>query len=62
MMGVLYNAMHKYYIERLIELGVTHSQLGHPVRELDMDEAHYEFVLAEMNQIDIESDANKWFR
>lgn len=70
-MGILYNSvkkaklhqekMHKYYIDRLIELGVIESQLGHSVHDLDYDEAKYEYTLAEIRAIDIRSDSNKWF-
>ncbi|WP_026572480.1 hypothetical protein [Bacillus sp. UNC438CL73TsuS30] len=70
-MGILYSSMikvklhqdkmHKYFIKRLQELGVTHSQLGHPVEELDYDEAKYEYTLAAFREIDAERDANRWF-
>lgn len=53
--------IHKYYIERLKELGVTHSQLGHKVDDLDIEEAHYELVLAEIRAVEVSNESSKWF-
>lgn len=79
-MGILYSSvlkqklhqekMHKYFIDGLIEMGVTQSQLGHKVTDLDYQEAKYEFTLsairqadiARAKQIDIENSEHKWFR
>lgn len=52
---------HKFILERLNKLGVTHSQLGCSIYDLDYDEAKYELVLAEMRQIDAENEESKWF-
>jgi len=70
-MGILYASvlkkklhqekMHKIFIDRLVELGVTHSQLGHPVIDLDYDEAKFEYTLAAFKEIDAEKDSNRWF-
>jgi hypothetical protein len=70
-MGILYASvikqklhqerMHKIFIDRLVELGVTHSQLGHPVLSLDYDEAKYEYTIAAFKEIDVTKDSNKWF-
>lgn len=60
--GILHQGkMHKIFIDRLIELGVTHSQLGHPVRDLDFEEAKYEYTLAAFREIDAEHENGKWF-
>jgi hypothetical protein len=79
-LGILYSSvvkqklhqdkMHKYFIDRLIEMGVTQSQLGHKVTDLDFDEAKYEYTLASIRQadierarrVDIENNEHKWFR
>lgn len=53
--------IHKFYIDSLKELGVTHSQLGRPITTLDLEEAHYEYVLASFRVIDRENDNGKWF-
>jgi hypothetical protein len=70
-MGILYASvmkkklhqekMHKIFIDRLIELGVTHSQLGHPVTDLEFEEAKYEYTLAAFREIDTAKDDNTWF-
>lgn len=69
MMGVLYKAVniqktmkHQFILERLQELGVTHSQQNQPIYELSYDDLKYELVLAEMRKVDIEHPDHKWFR
>lgn len=52
---------HQFVIVRLKDLGFQRSQTGKSLYELDYDEAKYELVLAEMRQIDVESDSNRWF-
>ncbi|OLS39113.1 hypothetical protein [Bacillus sp. MRMR6] len=68
-MGVLLKAMNlkknmkqQIVLERLKELGVTHSQQGKVIEELDYNELKFELVIAEMNQVDIEHPDHKWFR
>jgi hypothetical protein len=53
--------MHKIFIDGLREMGVTHSQLGHSIHELDYEEAHYEYMLAVFRRVDAETDSQKWF-
>jgi hypothetical protein len=53
--------MRKFYIDSLQELGVTHSQLGRPITSLDLEEAHYEYVLASFRVIDRETESGKMF-
>jgi hypothetical protein len=67
-MGVLYNAVNmkkqmkkQYVLDRLTELGVTHTQQGKPIQECDYETLKYELVLSEFRQIDISHDSNKWF-
>jgi hypothetical protein len=60
--GILHQErMHKIFIDRLIELGVTRSQLGTPVRDLDYDESKYEYTMAAFREIDAENDNNRWY-
>jgi hypothetical protein len=60
--GILHQGkMHKIFIDRLIELGVTHSQLGHKVETLDYDEAKYEYTLAAFREIEAEHESNRWY-
>lgn len=68
-MGVLYKAAtlkksmkQQFVLDRLMELGVTHSQQGKPIQDLSYEEMKYELVLAEMKQVDIENPDHKWFR
>ncbi|MBO0959542.1 hypothetical protein J1P26_07320 [Neobacillus sp. MM2021_6] len=50
-----------FYITSLSELGVTHSQLGRKITDLDLEEAHYEYVLSAFREIDAENSEEKWF-
>jgi hypothetical protein len=60
--GILHQErMHKIFIDRLIELGVTRSQLGTSIRDLDYDEAKYEYTMAAFREIDAETDSNRWY-
>jgi len=60
--GILHQEkMHKFYIDGLEEMGVTHSQLGRPIHQLDYDEAKYEYTLAVFRSIDTERESNRWF-
>jgi hypothetical protein len=70
-MGVLYDSIkkvqlhqelkHKFVLERLRKLGVTHSQQGKSIHDLDYEEAKYELVLAEMRQVDVENENQRGF-
>lgn len=51
----------QFILDRLKKLGVTHSQDGIPIHDLSYEELKYELVLAEFRQIDIETEAQKWF-
>ncbi|WP_313804769.1 hypothetical protein [Cytobacillus sp.] len=48
-------------LEDLLTLGITESQQGISVYELDYDELKYELVMASFKKIDIQNDQNKWF-
>jgi hypothetical protein len=68
-MGVLYNAVklkkqmkQQFVLERLLDLGVTHSQQGQPIQELSYKELQFELILVEMRQVDIEHPDHRWFR
>ncbi|MFB7301699.1 hypothetical protein [Heyndrickxia sporothermodurans] len=50
-----------FVLERLLEAGVTKSQLGQDIHELDYEELKYELVLQSFREIDVQSDKNKWF-
>jgi hypothetical protein len=67
-LGILYDSVkmqqelkHKFVLEKLLEIGITESQQGISVYELDYDELKSELVLASFRQIDIQNDHNKWF-
>lgn len=67
-MGILYDSVkmqqelkQKFVLEKLLEIGITESQQGISVYELDYDELKSELVLASFRQIDIQNDQNKWF-
>ncbi|WP_163183320.1 hypothetical protein [Neobacillus sedimentimangrovi] len=51
-----------FLIERLLDLGISKSQTGKSVHELDYETLKYELVLAEMRQVDIEHPEHRWFR
>jgi hypothetical protein len=71
-MGILFDSVkkanlhqemkHKFVIERLMKLGITHSQHGQSIHDLDYEEAKYELVIAEMRQVDIDNPEHKWFK
>lgn len=50
-----------FVLERLLEKGVTKSQQGVPVHELDYVELKYELVLLSFREIDVEKGENNWF-
>lgn len=50
-----------FVLERLLAAGVTHSQQGDSVRELDYEELKYELVLQAFREIDTENESNLWF-
>lgn len=51
----------KYVLEELLNKGVTTSQLGVPIENLDYEELKYELVLSTFRDIDIKSDSQRWF-
>lgn len=51
----------KFVIERLLEQGITKSQDGVNIHDLDYDTLKYELVLAAYREIDIQAAANRWF-
>jgi hypothetical protein len=65
-MGILYTSvikqklhqekMHKYFIDGLVGMGITESQLGHKVQDLDYEEAKYECLIATFKRADIENE------
>jgi len=50
-----------FVLERLLAAGITHSQLGEDIRNLDYEELKYELVLQSFREIDTECGANAWF-
>jgi hypothetical protein len=52
----------EFVLDRLYELGVTHSQHGQPIQELSYEDLKHHLVLAEMRQVDIEHPEHRWFR
>jgi hypothetical protein len=68
-MGILYNSVklqkqikQEMVLERLLELGVTKSQTGKSVHDLQYSELKTLWVLAEMRQVDIDHPDHTWFR
>lgn len=67
-MGILNKAVHmqkqmkrEFVIDRLSELGVTHSQQGKSIQECDYETLKYLLVLASFREIDAKCDSAKWF-
>lgn len=67
-MGILYrasqmkkNMKQEFVLNRLLELGVTHSQDGKSIHECDYEELKYLLVLESFKQIDVEKESGKWF-
>lgn len=70
-MGILYDSVKQvnevktkkrnFVLDRLVALGVKESQQGEPIHTLDYEELQYELVLAEFRQIDVETEANRFF-
>ncbi|MFP7447143.1 hypothetical protein SFC50_25950 [Bacillus infantis] len=64
-MGILFDVVmqqkRNFLIERLTEKQITKSQLGKDIHDCDYEELKYELVLASFRDINIESDANKYF-
>ncbi|MFS0776235.1 hypothetical protein ABC255_09530 [Neobacillus sp. 3P2-tot-E-2] len=52
----------QFFLDRLIELGVTETSYGKSVHDLDYEEMRQECILAEMRQVDIEHPEHRWFR
>lgn len=55
------NMKRDFVLNRLLEKGVTKSQQGIPVHDLDYDELKYELVLLSFSEIDVENDQGRWF-
>ncbi|MFE4524711.1 hypothetical protein ACFRCQ_21825 [Cytobacillus firmus] len=67
-MGILYKAVvaekqlkHNFILERLQKKGITVSQQGIPLDQLNYDEIKYEYVLATFREVDPENSEEKWF-
>jgi hypothetical protein len=67
-MGILYNSVilhqemkRQFLIERLKGKGITHSQNGMSIEQLDYEDLKYELVLQAFREIDAERDENRWF-
>lgn len=67
-MGILNKAVHmqkqmkrEFVIDRLHEMGVTHTQEGKSIQECDYEELKYLLVLESFKQIDVEKESGKWF-
>lgn len=64
-MGLLYETVmeqkKKFLIERLTERKIFTSQSGKSIYDCDYEELKYELVLSEFRDIDVNSDANKWY-
>lgn len=51
----------QFVLDRLLAAGVTHSQSGVSVYELDYEELKYEWVLLAFREIDADSGEAAWF-
>ena len=65
-MGLLYAAAvaeqkRQFIIERLNKRNIRETQTGKSLYEADYEELKYELVLSEFKEIDISTDANKFF-
>lgn len=67
-MGVLYRSVNmqkqmkrEFVIDRLMDLGVTHSQEGESIHECDYETLKYLLVLESFKEIDGNHESNKWF-
>jgi nucleosome binding factor SPN SPT16 subunit len=64
-MGILFDAAtsdrKEFLIKELRLLGVTTSQNGTSLEELNFEELNYEFIQALFRKIDITKDEAKWF-
>lgn len=54
-------AKRQFLLSELNKLGVTHSENGVSIEKLSYDELKYELVLASFREIDVMTDANRWF-
>ncbi|WP_453992151.1 hypothetical protein [Bacillus nitroreducens] len=54
-------AMRDYYLDELNRLGVTETKDGVPISKCDIDELHYELVLASFREVDVAKAENAWF-
>jgi len=68
-MGVLYDSIklqkkmkRDMVIERLEALGVTTSQTGQSIHDMEYGDLKILWVLSEMRQVDIDHPDHKWFR
>lgn len=53
--------MRNFVIERLLEQGITSNQDGVSIYELDYETLKYELALSAFREIDVMTEANKWF-
>ncbi len=51
----------KYFTDRLLEKGVTHSLGGQDITQLDYEDLKQVLIQTQAQQINIASDQNKWF-
>lgn len=54
-------AKRQFVLSELNKLGVTHTQDGVSIEKLSYDELKSELVLASFREIDVMTDANRWF-
>ena len=55
------NMKRNFVLDQLKERGITHSQNGTSIDELNYEDLKYELVLLSFKEIDSESSENKWF-
>ncbi|MEH7223884.1 hypothetical protein V7112_08685 [Bacillus sp. JJ1566] len=54
-------AMREYYLDELNRLGVRATKDGVSIDKCDIDELHYELVLASFREVDTAKAENAWF-
>ncbi|MBS4191776.1 hypothetical protein KHA94_16420 [Bacillus sp. FJAT-49705] len=52
---------HNFILEQLQNVGITVSQQGIPLDQLNYEDLKYELVLASFRQKDVENENNGWF-
>lgn len=53
--------MRNFVIERLLEQGIKTNQNGVSIYELDYETLKYELSLSAFREIDVMTEANRWF-